>query len=764
MPPGAGGVYTAPTMTRRRLPDPRRSLPCRWALLLVGLSLAGAPRAGAADVPVGEGEPFVQYWSPRDFHGATDSWGITQDRRGVLYVGNRGFVLEYDGSTWRHLPMKDASEVLALDYEAGTDTVFVGTQDDLGYLKMGPDGARTYVSLFDQLPADARDVGSFYGVYATPQGVFFVGSARVLRWRDGRFKTWNLAPTSFLQNQWSGGQLYVSSPELGLRRLEGEEFVPVADDPVFHRDQIRALLPEPDGSLLVAMGHEGLFTLRDGAVRPLESECNGFLKEKGIHAMLRLRDGSFAIASPLGGLVILDPAHRFRNRVEKPGELRGNVINALFEDTEGGLWMGLYSGVSRAEIDSPLSVFRAGADDDMSSVYSAVHWGGTMIVANDTAIYRLAPADPRAAVGTRLERLVGDVRAAVGMRTVENGVLLLSRGKLALLDADAKLVPVAEEITDVADLLVSRVRPDCTYVSDEGGHVSRLRLDETTRRWMNEGVVAGVGAAGESKLAESASGDVWLGTIEHGLFRLQPDPAGPAKVTSFFDRPGPLRGEALVSTFDGEGPPVFQTQKALYRFDAAAQAIVPLTEFGARFSDGSVSTREAVSYDARSLWLVFKNVDGPPEEVFAGRVIARGPGRAPVFQPVPGKIAEVIGDVNLFRPVEQPPARLNSVLIVGTTGNGIVRLDVPRWEAQMAAGDGLSRRWCGGRSPRVGRARAASRPSCGSRWITRRTRRTSSMPPGRWPSGRPRVSRRGWWASARRASGRRGPSGAAWII
>ncbi len=118
------------------------------------LLLSGARTAGAEDVPLGEGELFVRYWSPRDFHGTTQTFSITQDRRGVMYFANQDAVQEYDGSTWRRIPIGSGGYVAGLAYEAGTDTVFAGTQDDLGYLKTEPGGAHAFVSLRDRLPAD----------------------------------------------------------------------------------------------------------------------------------------------------------------------------------------------------------------------------------------------------------------------------------------------------------------------------------------------------------------------------------------------------------------------------------------------------------------------------------------------------------------------------------------------------------------------------------------------------------------------------------
>ena len=446
MPPGAGGVYTAPTMTRRRLPDPRRSLPCRWALLLVGLSLAGVFRAGADDglLPVGEGEPFVRYFTAHDYQGASGCQGMTQDARGVMYLGNFDAILEYDGATWRHLPKQPTGYIGALAYDAGTDTVFVGAQSDLGYLaRCAPGGAHTFVSLRDQLPADAREAGRFLAVYATPQGVYFVGSDRVLRWRDGRFQTWKLATKTPPFSYWAAGRLYVASVSLGLQRLEGDAFVPASDDPIFHKSNVVALVAEPDGSLLLSVYDHGFCRLRDGVLTPAHERVRRvFQAERRPGGMIRLRDGSLAVGTPTGGVVILDAARRFRSHLDKTAGLLSDYTAGLFEDAEGGLWIGQLTGVARAEPDSPLSLFRGtGPAGHVDGSFTNAHWRGTMAFGNTGGILHLAPADPATATGPRLESLVGGITASNALCTVANGVLAVNSGDVLLLDNERKLFP-----------------------------------------------------------------------------------------------------------------------------------------------------------------------------------------------------------------------------------------------------------------------------------------------------------------------------------
>ena len=71
-----------------------RTLLC---LLLLGGS-ASSRHAVAAQPADGEGQPFLQSFSPRDYHADTLCRSIVQDPRGLMYITNHALVLEYDGS------------------------------------------------------------------------------------------------------------------------------------------------------------------------------------------------------------------------------------------------------------------------------------------------------------------------------------------------------------------------------------------------------------------------------------------------------------------------------------------------------------------------------------------------------------------------------------------------------------------------------------------------------------------------------------------
>ncbi len=356
--------------------------------------------------------------------------------------------------------------------------------------------------------------------------------------------------------------------------------------------------------------------------------------------MLRLRDGSMAVATADAGLLVPDPALRFRSHTDNTGGLRGTNIINLFEDAEGGVWIGLQSGIARAEVNSPLSVLRAGPDDDMSETYVSGNWHGTMVLGSATGLYRVVPADPSTATSAHLERFPPIRNIITALCTVENGLLMISQGKITLLDAQARLFPVASDIVEARDLCASRVHPGRVYVIDESGHISTLRLDAETRLWVRDSSVADLGAAGgEYGLSESAQGDLWVTTKERGLYRMALSPGTQAAVTAFFDQPGPLHGNPIVLASD-------------WGRTVALSRVAPATF-----------------------------ASDPPGYGLRGRAIAGCPDHLPAFRSLPRKIEALIGGPGILLPVEVSPAPLKTLLLI-CTGVEVVRMDVARWDAQ----------------------------------------------------------------------------------
>ena len=99
-------------------------------LLLQRTCLAGL-LSMAALLQAAPGIPFIHNFTPPVFGTNAQNLAIVQDQRGLIYVGNEGVVLEYDGVHWRLIPTRNRTCVcsLALDTQG---RVYVGAQGETG--------------------------------------------------------------------------------------------------------------------------------------------------------------------------------------------------------------------------------------------------------------------------------------------------------------------------------------------------------------------------------------------------------------------------------------------------------------------------------------------------------------------------------------------------------------------------------------------------------------------------------------------------------
>lgn len=202
----------------------KMSGPKRWPLLVALLALA-LPPICFAQPPAEVGMPVLRNYTPREY-GSSDPavWSVLQDRRGVLFFGVANMVLEYDGVTWRKIPVPSAVvRSLAMDE---TGKIWVGAYGNFGWLEPDANGTLQYKSLLEKVPPDQRSFGDVWQVLITPQGSFFRSYERLLRWDGQRMHVWaTAAPSQALSEV--RGHIYTSQTGTGLEEIVGDELRPL---------------------------------------------------------------------------------------------------------------------------------------------------------------------------------------------------------------------------------------------------------------------------------------------------------------------------------------------------------------------------------------------------------------------------------------------------------------------------------------------------------------------------------------------------------
>jgi diguanylate cyclase (GGDEF)-like protein/PAS domain S-box-containing protein len=394
--------------------DPATLAPTRVGAFAAAYALRlgsdGALWIGAADglhrLPPDATEP-VRIWpragEPAD--PAASVRALAEDQRGRFWLAlfQRGLV--------RYDPVGDTA--LAIDYdpelpaslpEQRLTTLMV---DRSGLLWLGgevrglatthPDGA-PFQYLLDLTPGRTRiDTNNIRAIHEAPDGALWLGTegsglkrydaaldqfdsyAEVLRaalpaeQRGGALRVLGLA-------QDDAGQLWVSGNR-GLFRLDplrrSAQRVPVlsADGSAPPGDtQLRAMLKARDGSLWIGTFSAGLvhFYPQSGQWHfyrhdPADEDS---LSHSLVNTIFEDRRGRIWVGT-LGGLDLLDPTsgrlRRFHHDPADPGSISGDLVRAVHQSGDGTLWVGTHSGLNqvREAADGRIDFVRFGVEQGL---------------------------------------------------------------------------------------------------------------------------------------------------------------------------------------------------------------------------------------------------------------------------------------------------------------------------------------------------------------------------------------------------------------
>ena len=360
-----------------------RKVPKVLALLLI----AGAHTVvGQPDGQEGGGIPFPsQHYAPPEYQQSPQNWDVVQDDRGLIYVANNDGVLQYDGERWRLIPTTTGTFVRSL---ATDSLVFVGAKGDFGYLRPDSLGVLRYRSLYEHVPEKKRDFKDVWGTHVLEDGVYYQSNRYLFRWDGTEITSWS-SGTKFHTSFVADGTLYVREQDRGLLRMRDDSLEVVPGGETFRQTPIYMMARHPDGDLLVATQNEGLLLYDGTTFRPFAPELTSYLQEKNLYHGRRLPGDRYALATLKGGVLVIDAEGEVVHALDGSSLLPDKVVNHVFADREGQLWMALNSGgVFRVNLNTPLTLHdeSTGLEGAVRGVYQP---NDTVYVATGSGLYVL---------------------------------------------------------------------------------------------------------------------------------------------------------------------------------------------------------------------------------------------------------------------------------------------------------------------------------------------------------------------------------------
>jgi serine phosphatase RsbU (regulator of sigma subunit) len=483
--------------------------------LLFLIILVARPQLLADESDFPRGFPRIANFSPADYDADTQNWDIVQDRQGLLYFGNNLGLLVFDGEDWRLYDELNLPTVRALAI-AEDGKIFAGGIGDLGYFFPDSTGALTYQSLVPQIPANRRDFSDVWQVAVIDDNVYFNVETYILIWhrQQQSFSVVNSANTFHLMFH-CNGKVFVKEWNKGLQMLRGNQLANVPGGEIFTDRKIYAVLPFADepGSCLFVTRSVGMIKYDGTTFTPFPSAAERFLRENLVYVPgLVLNDGNFLLGTLNDGAIAIDQNGQVVHLFDHDKGLINPVINSMYQDHSGGIWLATDNGLSRLEYDANVAYFDARSNYS-SSAYNLISHRGIIYAATTNGVYFLEP------LTSQFQQLANSRNLSFTFLKMEGVLLVGTLDGLYEIEKN-RLFPIRLSLGNEYDTnKITRSRIDSNRVFI--GAVGLWSMYKQNGHWIDEGNILHIEDI-INGVAEDNSGVLWVSSNVSGSYRVRP--------------------------------------------------------------------------------------------------------------------------------------------------------------------------------------------------------------------------------------------------
>lgn len=353
----------------------------RWPILLL-IFFFSLIKADAADLNKLI-TPMILNYSRTDYNAATQNWAITQDRNKVMWFGNNGCAIWFDGDEWGQLEIPNNSIVRSL-YTSSDERVFAGAFAEFGEIIINSKGLYEYESWTEKIPEKLRNFNDIWNIHELNNVLYFQSYERILIFRNGEFSGTIEPENQFRFSFVSNGRLYVEEAGKGLKVLLDNQLTLIEKGDFFSDKEVW-FVGYSGPRILVATQQMGVFIFQNGRWNSWNTEANEVLKKNPLFSAVQLEEGGYLFGTVQNGLVITDQDGNIKSLVNRKKGLQNNTVLSIFVDSENNYWLGLDRGIDYLKVNYPFSrLFR---EQGFGTGYASISHQGKYYFGSNQGIY-----------------------------------------------------------------------------------------------------------------------------------------------------------------------------------------------------------------------------------------------------------------------------------------------------------------------------------------------------------------------------------------
>lgn len=343
------------------------------------------------------GNYYISNYSPSSYEASDQNWCSIQDGLGRIYVANSNGVLLNDGREWKTVGMRNQSRCISIDKNK-EDKIFVGGENEFGFLTTSPKGVIVYQSLSKDLSLKNSDFGYIWSTLCIGDEVFFGSNEKLFWYKSGKITAFSPDSEGFHTFFKVGNSLFIREKGVGFKVFVDGHLRKIENTEAFSDQRVDFILPYKNQTFWVGTRNNGMHILVYDAEFPWKSvfskittPVDGWLAKSELYCGAKINDQTYALGGLKGGVLIVDKHFKtFKSITDKDGLLDNGVKN-IFVDGNENLWLSLNFGISFVEFNTPITHWTKN-NGIRGVIQSSAKFEGKLYIATDKGLQVLDPA------------------------------------------------------------------------------------------------------------------------------------------------------------------------------------------------------------------------------------------------------------------------------------------------------------------------------------------------------------------------------------
>jgi ligand-binding sensor domain-containing protein/DNA-binding CsgD family transcriptional regulator len=320
------------------------------------------------------GQPFIGQreitnYEKKKYNAGTQNWQIQQDKQGRMYFANNEGVLSFDGNYWELYPLPNKTIVWSI--EMANNKLFVGGQDEIGYLSPNDGGQLVFHSLKSLLDESDQKFADIWNIVHVGEDIFFRSISRLFKLNKGKMKVYQPSSTWFFLGKFQN-KVIAHDETRGIMMYKNgnwEVFIKKQDLP--ENFYITSISDYTQGSSIITTSKNGLFQLTEEGIKTLT--IKGVNNNQHFTSIVKIDEFNYILGTYNNGLYLFNEKNEVIESFSKQEGLQNSNLRSLYIDKSKNIWMGLNNGISFIPFNNAIKDINPVNFGDGSGYSMAVH-------------------------------------------------------------------------------------------------------------------------------------------------------------------------------------------------------------------------------------------------------------------------------------------------------------------------------------------------------------------------------------------------------